>query len=123
MAAPRRPLSRRRTAARDNASMSVVKINVLTVPENMKDELERRFAGRAGLVEGAEDVEQGALAGPGGAHDGERVAALERKRDTAKDRQWAASRGVVLGEVFDGEWHAPVSIQVWSAASASVPRP
>ena len=37
--------------------MSVVKINVLTVPENMRDELERRIAGRAGLVENAEGFE------------------------------------------------------------------
>lgn len=37
--------------------MSVVKINVLTVPAEMKDELEKRFAGRAGLVESAEGFE------------------------------------------------------------------
>jgi len=37
--------------------MSVVKINVLTVPEPMKDVLERRFAGRAGLVESADGFE------------------------------------------------------------------
>lgn len=37
--------------------MSVVKINVLTVPAEMREELERRFAGRAGLVESADGFE------------------------------------------------------------------
>ncbi|MEO5877032.1 MAG: antibiotic biosynthesis monooxygenase [Streptosporangiaceae bacterium] len=37
--------------------MSVVKINVLTVPAEMREEIERRFAGRAGLVESAEGFE------------------------------------------------------------------
>ncbi|WP_067818637.1 antibiotic biosynthesis monooxygenase family protein [Actinomadura kijaniata] len=37
--------------------MSVVKINVLTVPAERREELERRFAGRAGLVESAEGFE------------------------------------------------------------------
>ena len=32
--------------------MAVVKINVLTVPEEMRDTLEERFANRAGEVEG-----------------------------------------------------------------------
>lgn len=37
--------------------MSVVKINVLTVAPEMREEIERRFAGRAGLVETAEGFE------------------------------------------------------------------
>ncbi|WP_207400834.1 antibiotic biosynthesis monooxygenase family protein [Actinomadura roseirufa] len=37
--------------------MSVVKINVLTVAPEMRAEIERRFAGRAGLVESAEGFE------------------------------------------------------------------
>ncbi|MEV5325458.1 antibiotic biosynthesis monooxygenase family protein [Nonomuraea fastidiosa] len=37
--------------------MSVVKINVLTVPAEMREELERRFAGRAGMVEAADGFE------------------------------------------------------------------
>ncbi|MBH1934428.1 antibiotic biosynthesis monooxygenase [Streptomyces sp. AV19] len=37
--------------------MSVVKINVLTVPADQRDVLEERFAARAGLVEGAEGFE------------------------------------------------------------------
>ncbi|MGW0806976.1 antibiotic biosynthesis monooxygenase family protein [Nonomuraea sp. NPDC002799] len=37
--------------------MSVVKINVLTVPADMREELERRFAKRAGMVESADGFE------------------------------------------------------------------
>ncbi|MEV6861053.1 antibiotic biosynthesis monooxygenase [Streptosporangium subroseum] len=36
---------------------SVVKINVLTVSEEMREELERRFSGRAGVVESADGFE------------------------------------------------------------------
>ncbi|CUU61159.1 Heme-degrading monooxygenase HmoA [Parafrankia irregularis] len=37
--------------------MSVVKINVLTVPPAMRETLEARFAGRAGMVEKADGFE------------------------------------------------------------------
>ncbi|MCK9903718.1 antibiotic biosynthesis monooxygenase [Parafrankia colletiae] len=37
--------------------MSVVKINVLTVPPAMRETLESRFAGRAGMVEKADGFE------------------------------------------------------------------
>jgi heme-degrading monooxygenase HmoA len=37
--------------------VSVVKINVLTVPEEMREHLEQRFAGRAGMVEQADGFE------------------------------------------------------------------
>ncbi|NUW45296.1 antibiotic biosynthesis monooxygenase family protein [Nonomuraea rhodomycinica] len=37
--------------------MSVVKINVLTVPAEMREELERRFANRAGMVESSDGFE------------------------------------------------------------------
>ncbi|GLW06118.1 monooxygenase [Microtetraspora sp. NBRC 13810] len=36
---------------------SVVKINVLTVPAEMREELERRFSGRAGMVEASDGFE------------------------------------------------------------------
>jgi len=44
--------------------VSVVKFNVLTVSEEMRAELERRFAGRAGLVESAEGFEHFELLRP-----------------------------------------------------------
>ncbi|MFI6919644.1 antibiotic biosynthesis monooxygenase family protein [Nonomuraea spiralis] len=37
--------------------MSIVKINVLTVPAEMREELEKRFSGRAGMVESADGFE------------------------------------------------------------------
>ncbi|MFF5156249.1 antibiotic biosynthesis monooxygenase family protein [Streptomyces sp. NPDC000348] len=37
--------------------MSIVKINVLTVPEEQRETLERRFAARAGAVEGSDGFE------------------------------------------------------------------
>ncbi|WP_037669236.1 antibiotic biosynthesis monooxygenase [Streptomyces griseus] len=37
--------------------MSIVKINVLTVPEEQRETLEKRFAARAGAVEGSDGFE------------------------------------------------------------------
>ncbi|SNX62644.1 heme-degrading monooxygenase HmoA [Streptomyces sp. TLI_55] len=37
--------------------MSIVKINVLTVPEEQREVLEKRFAARAGAVEGSDGFE------------------------------------------------------------------
>ncbi|WP_157250869.1 antibiotic biosynthesis monooxygenase family protein [Nonomuraea typhae] len=37
--------------------MAVVKINALTVPAEMREELEKRFANRAGMVESADGFE------------------------------------------------------------------
>ncbi|ELP70650.1 antibiotic biosynthesis monooxygenase [Streptomyces turgidiscabies Car8] len=37
--------------------MSIVKINVLTVPEEQRETLEKRFASRAGAVEGSDGFE------------------------------------------------------------------
>lgn len=39
------------------AAMSIVKINVLTVPEEQRETLEKRFASRAGSVEGSDGFE------------------------------------------------------------------
>jgi heme-degrading monooxygenase HmoA len=44
--------------------MSVVRINVLTVPESHRASLEERFAGRAGMVESAEGFEHFELLRP-----------------------------------------------------------
>lgn len=44
--------------------MSVVKINVLTVPEEQRETLEERFAARAGAVENSEGFEEFELLRP-----------------------------------------------------------
>lgn len=38
-------------------AMSIVKINALTVPEEMREQLEQRFASRAGMVESSDGFE------------------------------------------------------------------
>lgn len=40
-----------------NGPMSIVKINVLTVPEEQRETLEKRFANRAGTVDGSDGFE------------------------------------------------------------------
>jgi heme-degrading monooxygenase HmoA len=75
--------------------MSVVKINVLTVPENMRDELERRFAGRAGLVEGADGFEGFELLRPDDGKD--RYLVYTRWRSEEDFQRWTESRSFSEG--------------------------
>lgn len=75
--------------------MSVVKINVLTVPENMRDELERRFAGRAGLVEGAEGFEGFELLRPDDGND--RYLVYTRWRSDEDFQRWTESQAFNKG--------------------------
>lgn len=42
---------------RQDGAMSIVKINVLTVPEEQREVLEKRFASRAGAVENSDGFE------------------------------------------------------------------
>ena len=95
MDATRPPLSASGERARDNAPMSVVKINVLTVPENMRDELERRFAGRAGLVEGAEGFEGFELLRPDDGND--RYLVYTRWRTEEDFQRWTESQSFNKG--------------------------
>jgi heme oxygenase (mycobilin-producing) len=90
MAAPRRATATNTDEARDNALMSVVKINVLTVPENMRDELERRFAGRADLVEGADGFEGFELLRPVDGND--RYLVYTRWRSEEDFQRWTESQ-------------------------------
>lgn len=45
------------TAAATMGTMSIVKINVLTVPEEQRETLEKRFAARAGTVDSSDGFE------------------------------------------------------------------
>jgi heme-degrading monooxygenase HmoA len=80
---------------RDNALMSVVKINVLTVPESMRDELERRFAGRAGLVENADGFEGFELLRPVDGND--RYFVYTRWRSEEDFQRWTESQSFAKG--------------------------
>jgi heme-degrading monooxygenase HmoA len=84
-----------RGGTRDNAAMSVVKINVLTVPEPMRDELERRFAGRAGLVESADGFEGFELLRPVDGND--RYLVYTRWRSEDDFQRWTESQSFGKG--------------------------
>jgi heme-degrading monooxygenase HmoA len=75
--------------------MSVVKINALTVPEPMRAELERRFAGRAGLVENADGFEGFELLRP--VDGGDRYLVYTRWRSEEDFQRWTASQSFQEG--------------------------
>ncbi|MDT0267901.1 antibiotic biosynthesis monooxygenase [Streptomyces sp. DSM 44915] len=67
--------------------MSVVKINVLEVPADQRAELERRFAGRAGMVESQDGFEWFELLRPVEGTD--RYLVYTRWRSEEDYRAWA----------------------------------
>jgi heme-degrading monooxygenase HmoA len=75
--------------------MSVVKINVLTVPEPMRADLERRFAGRAGLVENADGFEEFALLRPADGND--RYLVYTRWRSEEDFQRWTEGQSFQKG--------------------------
>ncbi|GAA3197345.1 antibiotic biosynthesis monooxygenase [Actinocorallia longicatena] len=75
--------------------MSVVKINVLTVPAEMKETLEARFAGRAGLVEGADGFEGFELLRPVDGQD--RYLVYTRWRSEEDFEAWTKSQAFAQG--------------------------
>ncbi|MEV4171117.1 MULTISPECIES: antibiotic biosynthesis monooxygenase family protein [unclassified Nonomuraea] len=66
--------------------MSVVKINVLTVPAGMREELEKRFSNRAGMVESADGFEWFELLRP--VEGTERYLVYTRWRSEADFQKW-----------------------------------
>lgn len=99
--------------------VSVVKINVLTVPEPMREELERRFAGRAGLVENAEGFEGFELLRPVEGTD--RYLVYTRWRSEDDFQRWAKSRSFEQGhaQAAAGSGHghggpATTASELWS---------
>ena len=69
--------------------MSIIRINAITVPAGAGDELARRFADRAGSVEGAEGFEGFELLRPTDGRDQWLV--VTRWRDEAAFDAWVAS--------------------------------
>lgn len=88
--------------------MSVVKINVLEVPRERAEEFERRFAGRAGVVEHAEGFEGFELLRPVEGMD--RYLVYTRWRSEEDFRRWVASEAFGHGE----RQAAATGAQVWS---------
>ncbi|MCW2883503.1 MAG: hypothetical protein QOE54_4070 [Streptosporangiaceae bacterium] len=74
---------------------SVVKINVLTVSTEMREELERRFAGRAGLVESADGFEHFELLRPVDGTD--RYMVYTRWRSEEDFQRWTESQSFAKG--------------------------
>ncbi len=100
--------------------MSVVKINVLTVPEPMKEELERRFAERAGMVENADGFEGFELLRPADGKD--RYLVYTRWRSEEDFQHWTESQSFekshsrAAAEAKQGGHQGPASssAELWS---------
>lgn len=94
--------------------MSVVKINVLTVPREMRDELERRFSGRAGTVDSADGFEWFELLRPVEGTD--RYLVYTRWRSEEDFRAWRDSQDFARGHAGDGGRSAPAATdsEIWS---------
>jgi heme oxygenase (mycobilin-producing) len=74
---------------------SVVKINVLTVPEEMRQQLEKRFANRAGMVESSDGFEWFELLRPVEGTD--RYLVYTRWRSEDDFQRWQQSQGFQAG--------------------------
>lgn len=98
--------------------MSVVKINVLTVPAEMRATLEQRFAGRAGQVESAEGFEWFELLRPVEGTDSYLV--YTRWRSEEDFQAWQSSQAFAAGHARAsgsrpaGQGPAATGSQVWS---------
>ncbi|WP_433326896.1 antibiotic biosynthesis monooxygenase family protein [Spirillospora sp. CA-294931] len=100
--------------------MSVIKINVLTVPEDMREELERRFAGRAGLVDSAEGFEGFELLRPTEGTD--RYFVMTRWRSDEDFKRWTESQQFQKGHAQaakDSEQHGKGHAHGGPAATGS----
>lgn len=96
--------------------MSYVKINVLTVPQEQREELERRFAGRAGMVEAAEGFEWFELLRPVDGTD--KYLVYTRWRSEEDFKRWQESRAFEHGHAqaggHPGRAPAATGSELWS---------
>ena len=104
--------------------MSVVKINVLSVPAEMRETLEQRFAARAGAVESSDGFEWFELLRPVEGSDSYLV--YTRWRD---EESFAAGRdgmaGAAHGERPAGQGPAASGSELWSfeVVQSAAPKP
>ncbi|MEU0288324.1 antibiotic biosynthesis monooxygenase [Streptomyces sp. NPDC006147] len=94
--------------------MSVVKINVLTVPEDQRETLEKRFAARAGAVEGSDGFEWFELLRPVEGTDTYLV--YTRWRTEEDFQRWMAGRGQAAHARAQGDKPRPAATDatLWS---------
>ena len=98
-------------------TMSIVKINVLTVPEDQRETLEKRFAARAGAVDGSDGFEWFELLRPVEGTDTYLV--YTRWRAEEDFQNWMSGRGQGAhrgGESAGGDRPKPASTDstLWS---------
>jgi heme oxygenase (mycobilin-producing) len=95
--------------------MTVIKINAITVPSDSGDELARRFAERAGAVDGQDGFEGFELLKP--TDDRTTWLVVTRWRDDASFRAWTESSDFARGHRGGGEGRRPpvgMSSELWS---------
>lgn len=80
---------------RHNGVMTVIKINAITVPEGSGDELAKRFAARAGAVDGAPGFEGFELLRP--TDDRNQWLVITRWADEASFEAWTQSASFAHG--------------------------
>ncbi|MFM7535190.1 MAG: antibiotic biosynthesis monooxygenase family protein [Acidimicrobiales bacterium] len=99
--------------------MTVIKINAITVPAGSGDELARRFAARAGAVDGQDGFEGFELLRP--ADDRTTWLVVTRWRDDAAFQAWVNSpafghghQGPPAGAGGDQPRPMPLSAELWN---------
>jgi heme oxygenase (mycobilin-producing) len=91
--------------------MSIVKINALTVPDEMRETLEKRFAARAGVVESSDGFEWFELLRPVEGTD--KYLVYTRWRSEEDFQKWM-SGPMQAGHRGGGQQPAAADSSVWS---------
>src|SRR5262249_41178506 len=89
----------------DEADVPVAEVGELLLGQGEGIGVAQPDLAGGGLVEGAEDVQQRALAGAGRPHDGDGLGGLQVQVDFTEDGQRTAAGGVGFGEVADVQGH------------------
>ena len=96
--------------------MTVIKINALTVPAEMGEEVARRFAARVGAVDGHEGFEGFELLQP--TDDRTTWLVVTRWKDDASFEAWRSSPSFAHGHRGEGGQPAPAAMpiqaELWS---------
>jgi heme-degrading monooxygenase HmoA len=93
--------------------VSVVKINVLSVPAEMRETLEQRFAARAGAVESSDGFEWFELLRP--VEGSDRYLVYTRWRDESSFEAWRdGMAGAAHGGPPPGQGPAASGAELWS---------
>jgi heme-degrading monooxygenase HmoA len=104
--------------------MTVIKINALTVPAEMGEEVAKRFAARVGAVDGHEGFEGFELLQP--ADDRTTWLVVTRWRDEESFEAWRSSAAFAHGHrpaAGDAPAPMPIQAELWSYTVAVANRP